>query len=202
MGLWWNLRHWCAQFTDWSWYPPKRFSFGLECKVPLAPYFARYAPDRDSDAGFSLRLLRGTRYNTTVRSQRLKLSCLFADGEYGIVLEGRTYNVSRGPLALVSFDLWMLNGDYVAVVKQLQGVSGRKEQLSGIRWERMFLQMVTDWARANGCTEVACIEADGSEWRSHDTFHSFHLRYNVSARRNGFTFDDKRKLWRLPLGAS
>jgi hypothetical protein len=128
------------------------------------------------------------------------LHAVYADAEYGFVLCDDV--VRMKPVALVTFDIAEDEGRPLTIVRQLQGVKGRAPSLRGIRWERMFLTMVVDWARTHGHGAVACIQGRQSRWAYHDAFRSFRMRYDVSAKRNGFRLDERLGLWRLPLVSS
>ena len=201
MDLLWLLRHALKRRTDWSWYPLRNFKFGRRCKVPLKPYLERYAPNLNGAGDrFRLTLLQGVGYgyfvvNTTV----LRLSALYTDAEYGFALENRLPLGPSTPLALVTFDLQECFEGSWAVVRQLQGVKGQHKLLNGVRWERMLLDVVTDWARSHKCDGVACIRGQDSAWAYKVREDKLYLRYDVSARRNGFRYDEKDKLWRLHL---
>ncbi|HTP56691.1 MAG TPA: hypothetical protein VMJ72_00215 [Candidatus Paceibacterota bacterium] len=202
MDLWWRLRHWRARETDWSWYPLRRFKFGRDCKVPLAPYVKRYAAGRSQEAGrLQLALVEGKGYQEgffTNPNQRF--GKVYADGDYGFVLENVMPLADPVPLAVVTFDIREIHPDgSCVVIRQLQGIKHRREYLVGIRWERMLLAVVTDWARFHGYAGVACIRGKDSKWAYHCKASTLYLRYDVSARRNGFRYDETTLLWRLPL---
>lgn len=199
--LLWHLRHMVARTTDWSWYPLRVFKHGRRCKVPLERYITRYAPRMNGNGGtLCLTLLHGEGYRYFIVNTMLRrLSELYSDAEYGFALENCTPLRSKVPVALVTFKLVEHTNGTWATVEQLQGVKGRQPNLNGIRWERMLLHIVTDWARERGCVAVTCIRGKDSGWAYKVKDDRLYLRYDVSARRNGFRYDEAHKVWRLNL---
>lgn len=101
-------------------------------------------------------------------------------------------------LACVGFDC---NFDNSITIKQIQGVSGKQNDLNCFQWTKMLLKICVDWAKVNGFKTAYVIRAQDSGW-----YHSegkrrenMFMRYDVTARRSGFKFDKKEKMYFLPL---
>lgn len=122
---------------------------------------------------------------------------IYFDGFYAFILfraENTDVNVIYDKaIACIGFEQV---GKTIKVV-QIQGVSGKKRWLSKIRWEKMLLSILIDWAKANRYKRVEVIRAEESVWYprewqknrySNRLRKSMFLRYDVTARRMGFKF--------------
>ncbi len=106
----------------------------------------------------------------------------------------------KDPICNIGFDLEK-DSNFI-IVKQIQGVRGRQKEFSSLRWEKMLLQIVIDWAKQNGLKKVSVIRSVDSGWyRKADTARCerMYMKYDVTARRMGFKFDESKKVYSLPL---
>ena len=97
-------------------------------------------------------------------------------------------------LACIGFDV-IENGRVIKIL-QIQGAPKKSTELSILKWERMLLSILTNWAKENRFTEVRVIQAKDQRWYirySQDKDHTkrMFLHYDVTARRSGFYFKDK-----------
>ena len=75
------------------------------------------------------------------------------------------------------------------IIKQIQGVSGRKEYLEPLRWEKMLVNILADWAKQNGAKKMEIIKAQSNPWYNEHRAQSMYLKYDVTAKRCGFKFN-------------
>jgi hypothetical protein len=93
-------------------------------------------------------------------------------------------------LACIGFDTDVLGNNMV--VKQIQGNPGKGKLLRLLKWERMLMAILTDWARISGFGQIKIIQAKDNYWypnRSSDIKKIMFMHYDVTARRSGFNFD-------------
>ncbi len=192
--LWLLLRHLFLRDAAWNDYPTDVFRMRALCKVPLDAYLRRYGEPRNTGFGhLRLRLNEGLGFVPfLLLSYRWGL---YADGDYGFILEWHPWSGRSVALAMVTFDLREQFGGWYVIIRQLQGVKGRDSYLEGVRWERLLIHVVTDWASANGYDHVACIQGQDSVWFSKSREMAFRMRYDVTARRSGFRFMPSLRLW-------
>lgn len=91
-------------------------------------------------------------------------------------------------LACIGFDV---DRDKV-IVRQIQGNSGKRETLCLFKWERMLLAILTDLTKQNGFSQIRVIQAKDSGWfrdKDKERAERMFMRYDVTARRSGFSFD-------------
>lgn len=136
--------------------------------------FNKYYLTRDYGTGYS------TKFNRIHRNQ---LSARYYDAPYSFVL---CYRGDRYPLASTSFDA----AEDAIVVKQIQGVQGQKERLVPLKWERLLLTLVCEWAEENNICEVQTLPHTESRW-GHVREYS-KMIYDVTAKRCGFKFDKEK----------
>ena len=99
-----------------------------------------------------------------------------------------TVNGNFGAIACIGFDVV---GPSSILVKQIQGVSGQSDILKNFKWERMLVKMVMDWARNAGFQTVKIINSKSNGWYNQQRAESLFMKYDVTARRSGFKFDEK-----------
>ncbi len=112
------------------------------------------------------------------------------DGDYGFILTSKTYNgkileVSNRALACVSFTIHGSN----IVIQQLQAVKGMVP--ADLRWEKLFIQLVIDWAFTHGYSRVGIIQAKDHKYFIRTRANDLYVRYDVTAKRCGFKLDDQ-----------
>lgn len=115
---------------------------------------------------------------------------IYWDAPCGIVL------LKRGrPIACIGFS----RADSGLFVKQIQGLKGCQDALSHLRWERLLLAVVIEYARSEGCQEVRVQSAEQNHWYSETYAERFRMRYNTTARRSGLQWDEEAKNFVLSL---
>jgi hypothetical protein len=127
----------------------------------------------------------------------------YFDAPYALILEHKSISI-----AILGFEVSM---DQVITVKQIQGAhltatnpaaskekiemvqSAAKAVLPALRWEKLLLELICDWAFSNGFNEVRVQSAKKSRW--YNTFAPkeqaeknlrLHVRYDVTPLRMGF----------------
>lgn len=120
-------------------YPLRRFKDKKPYAIDLAPYtreFSRVAQEEESATSvLSVKLWSGTGY----------LLGLYRDTPYGFIL-------CRGSVAVACVGFHTAND--AVIIRQIQGAYGQSETLVGLRWERMLVALVIDWAREVGFSRV------------------------------------------------
>ena len=101
------------------------------------------------------------------------------------------------PIANIGFD----SGEPGIVIKQIQGREGKSRELRPIKWERALVKYTVDWAKSYGIPQVAIMPASDNEWVKgrHIPEDAGKLRYDITARRSGFKFDERSQLYVLHL---
>lgn len=177
LRLWFHpkkMRHPCEGFRD-----------GQQVRIPLGGYLTRFVKKGQIiPTGCSLATAYGTGYGLKERSCTYAWKHLYRDGLYGFVLHIETL-----PVALITWDLDP-SDDRVIVVKQIQGVARKKGELAPLRWEKMLVQIVIDWAQSSGMREVHVITGRSHPWYISSRDAEMHLKYDVTARRMGFVFNE------------
>ena len=125
---------------------------------------------------------------------------VYHDAEYGFVLtkSGLKEKICIGKTALACIGFDCYSDDFITI-KQIQGVSGKQNELNCFHWTKMLLKICVDWARDNGFKTVYVIRAKDSGWYRVDREKSMFMRYDVTARRSGFQFDEADKKYFLSL---
>ncbi|MEK7076226.1 MAG: hypothetical protein AAB941_01000 [Patescibacteria group bacterium] len=119
---------------------------------------------------------------------------VYSDAPYTLVLTYKKDGASEveanedEEVACIGFEL--VNRSTI-LVKQIQGVSGKLAILQHFRWGKMLLKVVMDWAKNAGFKTVRVIKAESSKWYREYRAKDFFIRYDVTARRSGFKFDEK-----------
>lgn len=124
-----------------------------------------------------------------------KLSVVYVDAVYNFVLFK-----GKDPICNIGFNL--REDSNSMLVKQIQGVSRKQKELSPLRWEKMLLQIVMDWAKQNGFKKVSVIRSVDSDWHrksAEERCKRMYMKYDVTARRMGFKFDESEQVYSLPL---
>jgi hypothetical protein len=107
---------------------------------------------------------------------------IFHDARYNFILRH-----SKKPIACLGFDI---ETGKAIKIKQIQGVRGRREELKPIKWERMLLKIATDWAVKHHFEQVRLTTAEQSKWYGIPRAERMKMRYDVTARRSGFTLHE------------
>ncbi len=166
----------------------RRALLSFDGKTPFdgdfSGYLTSYSKDGQLDpSGYSL-VLCGAWENLGI----------YRDTVYSFVLK-RGYST----LACIGFDI---EEDRTLEVKQIQGVKGAQEDLSHLKWERMLLIVVTDWASRYGFRQVRVQRAEDNEWVKRaetlkweevrqELTERLRMRHDVTARRSGFRLDNR-----------
>ncbi|MBI4170114.1 MAG: hypothetical protein HY514_00325 [Candidatus Aenigmarchaeota archaeon] len=107
---------------------------------------------------------------------------LYYDAPYAFALRyvdgGYTYG-----LACVSFKIDANNS---LKVVQLQGMRGKKKELQPIRWEKMFIDLVGQWAKDNGASKLKVQAAKSNIYEGIRTTRRGKRRYDKTALEMGF----------------
>ena len=112
---------------------------------------------------------------------------VYQDATYTLVL---TYD--NEAIACIGFEV--VDGSAI-LIKQIQGVKGRLTILKYFRWEKMLLNIAMDWAKNAGFKAVKIIRGESSGWYSPYLAQSLFMKYDVTARRSGFKFDEENKTY-------
>lgn len=170
-------------------FPLQRFKTGCAYGIDPRPYFEKF-----------------TKQGWSINSQMAKFDiCLFGlrgsyAGFWGVWAD------APSGLVLVKKDVWSLWGlarsnSAVAVisfetdgaivnVKQIQGVRRCRRRLKPLRWEKLLLQLVVDWARENGFARVTVAPSRRNGWLYLVANHNnLKLKYDITAKRLGFTYE-------------
>ena len=118
----------------------------------------------------------------------LNFNGVYSDALYTLVLTHKSAVNEDVEMACISFEVVNLS---TILVKQIQGVSGMLPFLYPFRWEKMMLNIVIDWAKNAGFKSVRVIKAESSGWYREHRAKSLFMKYDVTARRSGFKFDEK-----------
>lgn len=114
---------------------------------------------------------------------------VYSDAPYTLILTHREDGTDEDEeIACIGFEL--VNHSAI-LVKQIQGVRGKLSILQHFRWEKMLLKIVMDWAKNAGFKSVRVIQAKSSKWYRNYRAENLFMKYDVTARRSGFRFDEK-----------
>ena len=81
------------------------------------------------------------------------------------------------------------------IVAQLQGQLGANHYVGSLKWERLLVTIVEDWAREAGFS--ACLGLPASENPHYPNSPQAHLRYDVTFKRMGYKMHNG--FWRKEL---
>lgn len=185
-------------------YPAKKIREGKKYHVSLDTYLNQFCKQdkgiKDEDS-YEIRFLRGGGHPKNLNFSGDSIYC---DGPYAFALLRRAktgFNLSRwfeSAIALISFRIFQAKKSVKIV--QIQGVKGKHSFLKPLRWERMLVNIVIDWAKANGFKAVEIQRGKDNRWYAHsENKDGFKIRYDVTAERCGFGYDKKRKVHVLSL---
>lgn len=110
---------------------------------------------------------------------------IFHDAPYSFTLRAKG-GLGNKSIATISFE--PSNKDAV-LVKQIQGKRGEAKYLAPIKWERMLLNLVTNWAKQNGYKTIKVQPA--SKNRSDTVRRRGKMVYDITAKRCGFKMDEQ-----------
>jgi len=113
---------------------------------------------------------------------------IYKDAPYCFILTRKYKEEREFALACIAFEPFTLFKK-ILVVKQIQGVRGKQNELKFFRWEKMLLAIVIEWARANRFKRIDVLRAQDTEWFNEGRKEALYLKYDVTARRSGFKFD-------------
>lgn len=130
-------------------------------------------------------------------------TAFYFDAPYQIILYTQKDGISI-PIACASFDR---SARRTVLIKQIQGPSYPKPEhkeilvgsLSEIKWERLLVQIVGEWAKRNKLKSVEIISCKKSRWYREFRHEQMFVRYDVTARRMGFDFLGKEEVYRKLL---
>ena len=183
-------------------YPLTRFQENPQYNINLASYIERYS--KISASAHSYLICLGNHRSSPSFH-------FFRDATYFFVLFCKIPRKKKPcPIAILAFD----PSDDAVIVRQIQGgytnlsFSGYRkyliDSLQILRWERLLIHIVFDWAHANKFKSVGVIRAQASSWYNSELLHGdsltahqrrMEMRYNVTAQRMGFRFDPVQNLY-------
>lgn len=99
-------------------------------------------------------------------------------------------------LAAIGFEV--NTKERIVTIRQIQGHPGRKKELQNLRWEKMLIVVVVDWAKQNRFKRVQIQRAKNNKYYL-GREKEFHLRYDVTAKRSGFKLDNDKNEYVLNL---
>ena len=111
---------------------------------------------------------------------------IYADADFGYI-----FMKNQFALASMWFDVIFENKKKILFVKQIQGIRGKKDELKKFRWERMLLYFLIDSAKKAGFHKIRVVKSTNQSWHTSANGKNFHMRYDVSAKREGFSLTDK-----------
>lgn len=120
---------------------------------------------------------------------------LYADGEYSILLYYKKPFSHKKPVAISSIDP-IYNA---AFIKQIQGVRGKREELSKIKWTFALVDAWCQWAALNSVPEVWILPSAQSVWSAVRDSNAGYLYYDKTAQRMGFNYDDNLKMYKKQM---
>lgn len=184
----WPIR---KQYKAPGHYNLSEFENNCTYDVDLKPYFDKHLKKGNTanSCTYEVYLSHGTRTSS--------YEGVYRDAAYNFVFTKREL-ISMHPyyksnaLACIGFEP---KQDGSLIIKQIQGVKGKHEDLSLFRWEKMLINIVMEWARANHFKIVKIIQAKDSMWACNCKVpdckrdNSMRLHYDVTAKRLGFKFD-------------
>lgn len=167
-------------------------------KVDLAPLLERFskAGQKQDPALYEIRFVKG-REHIHSRSE------VYCDGQRTfLLLKKKDPNDElrkwwKAIIACISFNVY--KEKRAVRIVQIQGVRGRRKDLKLLRWERLLVQLMVDWAKTKKLVRVEIQRAQDNKWQRQGavSLESLKLRYNVTAERSGFKYDPKKKVYKL-----
>ena len=174
-----------------------RFRHSSGAEIDLSRLISRFLKKGKNGAGFQYKA--NTLYG---KSERDMDDVFFFDAPYRIILYGFKNNVSV-PIACIAF---IQTGPRSVCINQIQGPSyDRSEEntaariaaLSEVKWERLLVRVVCEWARKNRIESVEMISCKKSRWYRDFRHKQMFIRYDVTARRMGFKESDKEGIYKI-----
>ncbi len=121
----------------------------------------------------------------------------YLDANYVFILSGIDGEDNEISLACLAFNPF---GAKSICIRQIQGAysdyNKRVSILKPIKWERMMIKIVCQWARQHKIRNVYMISATESNWYNDDRHNQMYMRYDVTAKRMGFKYNPLKKLYR------
>ena len=119
---------------------------------------------------------------------------------YGAVYFDTRYNFvlldDGEPICSIGFNRRIIRRS-VIFIKQIQGVRNKQEELSPLRWEKMLLQIVIDYAKQNKFKRIDVIRSvNHQDYFSDNKKRSqrMYMKYDITARRMGFKLNKRRRV--------
>jgi len=128
--------------------------------------------------------------------------------------KGKFYNLEIAVLGFEVEEDFKFVGENSVIVKQIQGACRKKS--SGFfspaevrdklelpdKWERSLLETMILFSRDIGFYEINILPAERNDWYpslKKGLRYNLKLRYDVTAKKRGFCYDEHTKLWKLSL---
>jgi|ETN01SMinimDraft_4_1059930.scaffolds.fasta_scaffold29139_2 hypothetical protein len=171
--------------------------------VDLYDYITKYTKNgaKVNHSKYELTFHKGRGHSAYWSEDRWSVSQhrFFSDGNYSFFLNSS--ECRKGLLATIGFDL---NKNLELEVTQIQSRRNRKEEdsyevdplLRNLKWERMLLHIVTDWASISGFRKI---RVNSPYHHIGDRDVRMKIRYKTTPKRNGFKFDPEKKDFYLDL---
>ena len=178
-------------------YGTRSFKKGRKYDIDLTPYFEKFLRDKwEGDVDFS-------RYHIYLshRSRVCNYKGVYRDALFSLILViTNSVNTEGYPIACIGFDIQPDSKSIL--VEQIQGVKGGLPYLGQFRWEKMLLKIVIDWARENRFSHVKVIRAQDCTYWSQENDEKnqrLYMKYDVTAKRMKFKYDEEQKVYVLDL---
>lgn len=168
------------QFVNTSW-----------CEIDLNPYRKRFRKSTSSEHEDNLKQDLRIRISSG-HGEDEQSPGPYRDASYTIALYERNEATKKIPtrdeyLACIGFDVVRNR----VIVTQIQGSRGKRKTLSLVKWERMLLAILIDWAKKNKFRQIKVIRAKDQNWYQTHRAQQMFMHYDVTARRSGFSFDSE-----------
>ncbi len=112
---------------------------------------------------------------------------IYRDAPYQFILKKDKKFISN--IGFIPFRKFIL-------IQQIQGVYKSKKALAPIKWSKMLVRIVTNWAEEFGIENVCILPSSRNRWdRVNGQTERRKLIYDVTAKREGFRYDPRLKVY-------
>lgn len=123
-------------------------------------------------------------FDSVVMGDNISFNQFFYDGPYAFALL-RFNGICNYGLACISFSV---DGRRSVSIGQLQGKKGRKEELLPVKWEKLLIGVVEDWAERHGTSMVKIASSELNFWKVEKNCKAdLCMRYDFTAQQLGYT---------------
>lgn len=113
------------------------------------------------------------------------------DSPYQFILQ-------KGTLLLANLGFEVHESDSAILVTQIQGVTGRKDYLDPLKWSKLLLHVAQRFAFDSDFENVWVLPAERNGWEEVRSSETAKLIYDVTARREGFKYDEGKGVYVKP----